>query len=236
MESSIVPSKAQTPVIVSASRSTDIPAFYADWFFDRLEKGYSAWTNPFNGVKSYVSFEKTRFIVFWSKNPRPLIPFLPRLKEMGIDFYIQFTLNDYDKEHLEPGVPNVESRIATFKELVDTFGKGRVVWRFDPLLLTSEIGIDSLLEKLNRIGDELKGYSDKLVFSYADIATYKKVKLNLDRSGIKYREWKDEDMELLANGLHELNRKWGYVIGTCGEKIDLGKYGIIHNKCVDDDL
>lgn len=58
------PVKAQAPIIVSASRSTDIPAFYADWFFDRLKKGYSAWTNPFNGVKSYVSYDKTRFIVF----------------------------------------------------------------------------------------------------------------------------------------------------------------------------
>lgn len=60
---------AQVPEIVSASRSTDIPAFYADWFFHRLEKGYSAWTNPFNGKKSYVSYQNTRFIVFWSKNP-----------------------------------------------------------------------------------------------------------------------------------------------------------------------
>lgn len=68
--------EAQAPLIVSASRSTDIPAFYADWFFHRLEKGYSAWTNPFNGVKSYVSYDKTRFIVFWSKNPRPLLSYL----------------------------------------------------------------------------------------------------------------------------------------------------------------
>ena len=55
----------QAPLIISASRSTDIPAFYADWFFDRLQKGYSAWTNPFNGKKYYVSYENTRFIVFW---------------------------------------------------------------------------------------------------------------------------------------------------------------------------
>ena len=72
---------AQAPVIISASRSTDIPAFYADWFFHRLEKGYSAWTNPFNGVNSYVSFQNTRFIVFWSKNPKPLLPYLEQLKE-----------------------------------------------------------------------------------------------------------------------------------------------------------
>ena len=64
---------AQAPVIISASRSTDIPAFYADWFFHRLKVGYSAWTNPFNGVKSFVSYQNTRFIVFWSKNPRSLL-------------------------------------------------------------------------------------------------------------------------------------------------------------------
>ncbi|MDY5240134.1 MAG: DUF1848 family protein, partial [Alistipes senegalensis] len=68
--------RAQAPVIISASRATDIPAFYADWFFDRLEKGYSVWTNPFNGVKSYISYARTRLIVFWSKNPRPLLPHL----------------------------------------------------------------------------------------------------------------------------------------------------------------
>ena len=75
----------QVPILVSASRSTDIPAFYADWFFYRLDKaGYSAWTNPFNGVKSYVSYKDTRFIVFWSKNPRPLLQYLPILEKRGI--------------------------------------------------------------------------------------------------------------------------------------------------------
>ena len=76
--------EAQAPVIVSASRSTDIPAFYADWFFHRLKVGYSAWTNPFNGVKSFVSFEKCRFIVFWSKNPKPLLAHLDKLNERNI--------------------------------------------------------------------------------------------------------------------------------------------------------
>ena len=82
----------QAPLIISASRSTDIPAFYADWFFHRLEKGYSAWKNPFNGVKSYVSYENTRFIVFWSKNPRPLLPYLHILKERNIKCYVQYTV------------------------------------------------------------------------------------------------------------------------------------------------
>ena len=102
---------AQFPLIVSGSRSTDIPAFYADWFFHRLEKGYSAWTNPFNGVRSYISYEDTRFIVFWSKNPKPLIPHLDYLRRRGIGCYIQYTLNDYVDEGLEKGVPSVDFRI-----------------------------------------------------------------------------------------------------------------------------
>ena len=91
----------QVPEIVSASRSTDIPAFYADWFFHRLEVGYSAWTNPYNGVKGYVSYKNTRFIVFLSKDPSPLLAHLDELKERGIGCYIQYTLNDYVKEGLE---------------------------------------------------------------------------------------------------------------------------------------
>lgn len=94
----------QEPIVVSASRSTDIPAFYSDCFFHRLKVGYSAWTNPFNGVKMYVSYAKTRVIVFWSKNPRPLLNHLDELKESGIGCYIQYSLNDYEDEKLERGV------------------------------------------------------------------------------------------------------------------------------------
>ena len=228
--------EAQAPVIVSASRSTDIPAFYADWFFHRLKAGYSAWTNPFNGVKSFVSYEKCRFIVFWSKNPEPLLEHLDNLEERHINCYIQYTLNDYVNEGLEKGVPELEKRIDTFKRLVDQLGQGRVIWRFDPLILTDEIGLDDLLRKVENIGDQLQGYTERLVFSYADIALYKKVKANLDKSGIRYQEWTVQQMEEFARRLSELNRKWGYDLATCGEKIDIDRYGIRHNRCVDDDL
>lgn len=227
---------AQAPIIVSASRSTDIPAFYADWFFHRLKVGYSAWTNPFNGVKSYVSYLNTRFIVFWSKNPRPLLMHLDYLKERNIGCYIQYTLNDYEKEGLERGVPKLSERIDTFKRLVDKLGKGRVIWRFDPLLLTDDISIDTLLSKIERIGDLLQGYTEKLVFSYADILSYRKVKANLEKSHIPYYEWTEPQMLEFAEQLAELNKKWGYTLATCGEKVDLQQFGIEHNHCVDDAL
>ena len=227
---------AQAPIIVSASRSTDIPAFYADWFFHRLKIGYSAWTNPFNGVKSYVSYQNTRFIIFWSKNPRPLLDHLDYLKERNIGCYIQYTLNDYEKEKLEQGVPTLQQRIDTFKQLVDKLGKGRVIWRFDPLILTDDISIDSLLSKIEHIGDLLQGYTEKLVFSYADIQSYRKVKTNLEKNHIPYHEWTEPQMLDFAERLAELNKKWGYILATCGEKVDLQQFGIEHNHCVDDNL
>lgn len=227
---------AQAPVVVSASRSTDIPAFYADWFFHRLKVGYSAWTNPFNGVKSFVSYQNTRFIVFWSKNPRPLLIHLDELEERNIGCYIQYTLNDYVEEGLEKGVPSLKKRIDTFKQLVEKLGKGRVIWRFDPLILTDKISLDDLLRKVENIGNQLLGYTEKLVFSYADIALYKKVKANLEKSHVNYQEWMVHQMEEFAHGLSELNQKWHYELATCGEKIDIEQYGILHNHCVDDNL
>ena len=229
--------EAQAPLIVSASRSTDIPAFYADWFFHRLENGYSAWKNPFNGVKSYVSYENTRFIVFWSKNPRPLLPYLHILKERNIKCYIQYTLNDYEREKLEK-VPSLASRIDTFKLLVEQLAKGAVIWRFDPMILTDDISVDDLLQKVQNIGDQLKDYTEKLVFSYADITMYRKVKHNLEASGIPYHEWEIEQMEEFADKLSIMNRErgWNFQLATCGEKIDISKYGILRNRCIDGDL
>ena len=148
----------QVPEIVSASRSTDIPAFYADWFFHRLKIGYSAWINPFNGVKSFVSYKNTRFIVFWSKNPHPLLKHLDYLKDRNIGCYIQYSLNDYEDEKLELKVPPIQFRIDTFKKLVDKLGVGRVIWRFDPLVLTDDISIDKLLSSPRKTNKKTKLY------------------------------------------------------------------------------
>ena len=230
--------EAQAPEIVSASRSTDIPAFYADWFFHRLQVGYSAWTNPFNGVKSYVSYKHTRFIVFWSKNPWSLLNYLSLLRSKGIGCYLQYTLNDYEQEKLETGVPSLEKRIGTFKELSRRLGKDAVIWRFDPMILMDDVDINGLLKKVERIGIQLHKYTNKLVFSYADIASYRKVKQNLERNNIRYQEWDEERMDEFAYNLAEMNKSkgWNLQLATCGEKIDIDKYGIQHNRCIDGDL
>ena len=228
--------KAQAPTIISASRSTDIPAFYSDWFFDRLKQGYIKWKNPFNGVPLYVSFKNTRLIVFWSKNPKPILNHLNYLDENNINYYFQYTLNDYESDGLEKNVPSIDSRIETFIQLSQRIGKDKIIWRFDPYILTETTGVDELLKKTEFIGDKLKEYTNKFVFSFADIHSYKKVENNLNKESVAFVEFDDNSMNQLAFGLMELNKKWNFEIGTCAEKIELNRYNISHNKCIDDDL
>lgn len=226
--------QAQAPVIISASRSTDIPAFYSDWLMERIEKGFVKWINPFNGVPLYVSLSKVRLFVFWSKNPKPMLGYLNTLDERGLHYYFQFTLNDYDAEKYEPAVPCVAERVNTFIQLSERLGKNRVIWRFDPLILTDKLSVKDLLKKVEGIGNQLAPYTSRMVFSFADIDIYGKVERNLAKAGIAVREFNAEEMEAFAQGLATLNQRWGLGLSTCAEKIDLAAYGIEHNRCIDD--
>lgn len=228
--------EAQAPVIISASRSTDIPAFYGDWFISRWEKGYIKWTNPFNGQPLYVSFKNARCVVFWTKNPKTFMKHLDWCDKNIPNYYFQFSLNDYDKEKYEAKVPSVESRIKTFKELSQRLGKKRVIWRYDPLILTKDIDVNELLRRVKNIGNQIHEFTEKLVFSFVDISMYKKVENNLNKENVPYIEWTEELMEEFANGISKINKNWNLQLGTCSEKIDLDKYNIVHNKCIDDDL
>jgi len=228
--------EAITPFIISASRSTDIPAFFSKWFFNRLKKGYVTWKNPFNQKEQYISFDETKVIVFWSKNPNPIINYLKELEKRNIKYYFQFTLNDYEKENLEPNVPKLESRIETFKKLSTLIGKEKVIWRFDPLILSNFITIDDLLYKIENIGNQIYKYTEKLVFSFADISVYKKVQNNLYKQDTSFREFTLDEIIEFATKLQKLNKKWNLTLATCTEKVELEKFNIIHNKCIDDEL
>ena len=152
------------------------------------------------------------------------------------NYYFQFSLNDYDAEKYEAKVPSVESRIKTFKELSQRLGKKRVVWRYDPLILTKDIDVNELLRRVENIGNQIHEFTEKLVFSFVDIDIYRKVENNLKKEDVPYIEWTTQNMEEFAKGISQINKDWGLQLGTCSEKIDLDKYGIVHNKCIDDDL
>jgi len=225
------------PWIISASRATDLPAYYSEWFIDKIRKGYVKWVNPFNRKKpQYISFSNTQVVVFWSKNPKPLISYLRELDEKKIKYYFQFTLNDYEHEGFEPRVPPLEERVETFQMLSELIGKDKVIWRFDPLLITDMTSPDVLLEKIEKMGNILHTLTEKLVFSFADIRRYKKVRSNLKSQGINYKEFTGEAMDYVAQKISELNNAWGLTLATCGESRDFSQYGIIKNKCIDDEL
>lgn len=239
---------ASAPVIISASRSTDIPAFYTKWFFERLDKGYVKWKNPFNGVESYISFKNTKAIVFWSKNPAPLIPYLEKLDQKGIHYYIQFTLNDYDNEHLEPKIPSLDKRVNTFRQISEKIGPERIIWRFDPLILIPGQTCDDVIKKIYNLSKKIKYLTNKLVFSFVDINKYRKVKNNMlnevnlfNEKTILNAEFSSEQMNYIAKRLGDMrnywhDNGWDLEIATCAEKIDFDKYGIKHNRCIDGEL
>jgi len=228
---------ATAPLIISASRSTDIPAFYGEWFLSRLRAGYVRWKSPFGGNPVYVTFEKTRVFVFWSKNPLPFLPCLDALDRMGYHYYFLYTLNDYVEEGLEPGVPPVDERIDTFIRLSRRVGRGRIVWRFDPLVLSDRIRVSDLLEKIHTIGDRIAPFTRRLIFSFVDIEKYGKVQRNLHAAGITgAREFSDGEVEEFCSGLTSLNRRWDLDITACAEGRDLSRFDIGRGQCISSDL
>lgn len=220
-------------MILSASRRTDIPAFYTPWLMNRLREGYVFVRNPMNYHQvSKVSLHPSVIdcIVFWTKNPAPLLSYL---EEIGsrYSYYFQFTLNAYDHD-VEPGLPSLNKRIETFTALAEITGPKAAIWRYDPILLSDKYTVDWHKEQYGLIAEALQGSAERCVISFVDL--YEKVKKNL--TGINARECLTDEMETLGMAFSEAAKKNGFILQTCAEKVDIGKYGIVHGSCVDANL
>lgn len=220
-------------MILSVSRRTDIPAFYSDWFLNRVRDGFVYVRNPMNAhqvSRVKITPDVVDCIVFWTKNAAPLLGRLSELKDY--DYYFQFTLNSYGKE-IEPNVTDLEKRLETFKTLSEKIGRERVIWRYDPILFTPEYSSEKHLEMYSQIADRLKGFTEKSVFSIVDIYPSKNT-VNLTKIGAYPLppDQLDKFCGELAKVAHADNLK----IATCAEKIDLIKHGIEHNSCIDKEL
>jgi hypothetical protein len=159
------------------------------------------------------------------------------LDRLGYGYYFLYTLNDYDNEGLEPGVPRIGERIGTFMRLSERVGRGRVVWRFDPLVLSDTLTVGDLLEKVARVGDRIAPYTKRMVFSFVDIDKYAKVRHNLRRAGCDgAREFTEVEVGEFCRGLQELNASWGLTISACANRRDLSGYGIGRGQCISYDL
>ena len=219
------------PVILSASRRTDIPAFFSKSFIQDIQKGFMEWQNPYNKKqKQILSFSKTRVLIFWTKNPQPLIPFLPILDEKNIHYYFLYTLNDYEKENFEPNLPNLKTRIKNFQSLSQLIGAEKVLWRFDPLILTQNLNIDTLYNRIFNLYNQLKFFTHKLIISFVDLHYSRSKKFAKKFNVI---EWSDELKLRMAEKLQNLT---DVSVATCAENLDLSQFNILHNKCIDDKL
>ncbi len=222
---------AVAPLIISASRATDIPGLQCAWFLQRFTEGYVEWINPFNRKPQYVSFEKVRVIVFWSKNPAPIIPHLAVFHKRGIRTLFQLTVNDYEAQDYEPGIPPLDERIATIRSLAAAVGTDSLFWRFDPLLLTSGCGPKELLGKIEHIGNRIADSVSRLTVSF--FSPYKAALKRMQRKGIIPLAPSDTDLEVIGSGLAALGKKWGIEVVSCAEKNDLSRFGIPPGSCID---
>jgi len=219
-------------MIISASRRTDIPAFYSDWFFNRLREGYLMVRNPMNihqVSKIILSPDIVDCIVFWTKNPEPM---LKRISELNkYNFYFHFTLNSYDKS-IEPNVPEKKHLISVFKELSKMIGEERVIWRYDPILLTDIFNKEYHIKWFEVLAEKLSGFTCKCVISFIDF--YKKTERNL--RGLNLIPFNNDIINEIAFNFSRIAQKYGMVIETCSEEIELEKYNIKRGKCIDDEL
>lgn len=235
---------ARPAMIISASRRTDIPAFYSDWFMSRIREGFFHRVNPFNAKQiAAISLrpESVDAICFWSKNPRPLMRHLNELDRRGFRYYVQFTLNPYGRS-FEPHLPSQTERLATFAELAGRIGPERVIWRYDPVILTNATPVAWHLEQAERIATQLAGASRRLVFSFYDFYGKGQGRLHtaLRGSGIMLQDITAPEhaaeLEALAQGFKTIADRFALRLLTCSEDVDLSAVGIDPGACIDGEL
>ncbi|PLX84584.1 MAG: hypothetical protein C0614_05035 [Desulfuromonas sp.] len=228
-------------MIISASRRTDIPAFYSPWFMNRVRAGHFYRVNPFNSrqVSGFsLRPEHVDAFCFWSKNPRPLFEHLDELDRLGYRYYFQFTLNAYDR-NFEPHLPSLAERLATFRELAERVGPRRVVWRYDPVVLTSATPVAWHLAQIKRLAEDLFGSTARLVFSAYDRYGKGQGRLHaaLQTAGVKLHDLRAQEhageLSLLVEGVKTVAERYGLRVVTCSEDWDLSELGIDAGACVD---
>lgn len=220
-------------MILSVSRRTDIPNYYSEWFLNRIKEGYLYVRNPMNIhqiSKIDISPEIVDCIVFWTKNPEPMLDKLEQLNDYK--YYFQFTLTGYGKD-MESGLPHKKDKmIPIFKRLSEMIGKEKVIWRYDPIVITEKYSEEYHLKAFQDIASSLNGYCKRVVISFVDL--YAKTKKNM--KDIQTIDKKQSELITFSKKLAEIAVSNGMEIETCAELIDLSSCGIKHSSCIDKKL
>lgn len=227
--------------VVSASRRTDIPAFYSPWFINRVRAGFALVPNPFNPHQIStvrLSPEKVACFAFITKDPRPLLQYLPELDKRGHRYFFQVTLTGMPSI-FEPGVPPAAAIVAAIRQLAASVGAGRVIWRFDPILLSRITPPEKVVKTFGELAAQLDGAVDRVIISFAD--GYRQVKQRIAQQGIKAvtscRFLDPAEIEsvgaTLAASMSDIAQKRGMSLYSCAEKFDLTASGVKKGSCIE---
>jgi len=217
--------------ILSASRRTDIPAFYSEWFIRRIREGWVVKYNPYNKQDSYVTIrpEEVAAIFFWSKNYLPLIPYLDELDNKGYNCIFHFTITGYPN-YLEPNVPGLKEALKAFKSLASRYSYKQVLWRYDPILFTTELDYFFHKAKFHYLCEELQGYTDQVYISFMNL--YDKVSKRLSSKNIPYKDCSLETKINLAHELAEIANSYNIKVYSCCDDYLLDSNRIEKASCI----
>ena len=224
-------------MIISASRRTDIPAFYARWFMQRIAEGFVVVRNPRNALqfrRLELTPDRVAALVFWTRNPAPLLGGLDELDRLGYHYLFHYTITGYPRE-LESHVPDLAMAIRQFCALSDRIGPGRLAWRYDPILFSNLTPPDEHVHHFAAIARQLAGKTQRVVISLLDL--YAKSRRNLDAiPGLIYQDPLQMPNELAAllPALAEIAQQHGMTIHGCAEDQALSSMGIQPGKCIDE--
>lgn len=219
-------------MILSVSRRTDIPAFYSEWFFNRIKNGFVDVRNPMNYHQvSRVNIKPNVVdcIVFWTKDASH---FMTKIDEISdYHYYFQYSINPYNRE-IERGVPQKIGIIDSFIKLSNLIGPHRVIWRYDPILLSPSIDINYHIRYFEELAKRLSGYTNRCVISFVDL--YKKTVSNT--RNLYIREPSINEILILGEAIQEIASKYGIIVQSCSESVDLNRFGIRHGACIDKEV
>ncbi|ERT09701.1 hypothetical protein M595_0328 [Lyngbya aestuarii BL J] len=224
--------------IISASRRTDIPAFYSQWFLNRIEAEFCHRLNPVSKQVYRVSLrpEDCLAIVFWTRYPRQLMPYLDLLKNRGYCFYFHFTITGYQKA-IENHNPPLKLAIQAFQELSQQLSSHQVQWRYDPIILSNITPESYHVKQFDYLSQQLEGYTQRCYFSFVDF--YQKTERNLGKvarqNQIQFQHPTLEQQKQLVEKIRDIATSRGITLYSCCNDQLVGE-GVEKAHCIDFDL
>lgn len=222
-------------MIISASYRTDIPAFYGDWFMHRLRAGFCQVINPCGGLIHRRSLlrQDVDGIVFWTKNIGPFLKYLPEIASRGFPFIVQHAINGYPRE-LERAIAPLERAMDSAARLAAVHGPRALVWRYDPIILSSLTPFSFHVDNFGRLAHALRGISDEVTISF--LQAYQKTRRHLDEAAHRCGFlWHDPDLDekrCLVQALVKIAHANDMQLSVCAQR-DLLVPGAVQAHCID---